>query len=324
MPAESMSLYLLDDTRAARVVSQPRRRRGPPSRSPMCRPRCDRPSKRRGPSRGRCWNRVPDVAQARSGVYTALRARGQRHRRTGRGSRARRRASRSSTSRSSTGSPRRSASRSTTPACSAGCAPSAPTRSAAGSRATSTTRSAIRWPLGFELDRAQAVAERGEEFAPMLRAARAPHRGDQGGPRDALRPAHRRHRRARSRHDHPRAPHRSRASWARHRAPRRRHRGAAAASGARAVAVARRSPTSSGTKADLGVLFVYTVTPVRARLEIADDGVGYTGAVRTDRYGMVGMRERVDSIGAQHITLRCNTQRGAWVLGARPMEEVMG
>jgi signal transduction histidine kinase len=38
-----------------------------------------------------------------------------------------------------------------------------------------------------------------------------------------------------------------------------------------------------------------------AVLEIADDGVGFpiTGAGRLDSYGLLGMRERADSVGAR-------------------------
>ncbi len=43
----------------------------------------------------------------------------------------------------------------------------------------------------------------------------------------------------------------------------------------------------------------YTVTPAQATLTIADDGVGLNpAAIAADRYGMIGMRERAAAIGA--------------------------
>ena len=43
----------------------------------------------------------------------------------------------------------------------------------------------------------------------------------------------------------------------------------------------------------------YATRPGHVSLSVADDGIGLnTGAGRADRYGMIGMRERAEAIGA--------------------------
>ena len=43
----------------------------------------------------------------------------------------------------------------------------------------------------------------------------------------------------------------------------------------------------------------YSARPGHASLSVRDDGIGLnTGAGRADRYGMIGMRERAEAIGA--------------------------
>jgi signal transduction histidine kinase len=57
------------------------------------------------------------------------------------------------------------------------------------------------------------------------------------------------------------------------------------------------------------VAVTYTSTEQRVVLRVKDDGIGLnTGAGRADRYGMVGMRERSQGIGA---TLRVESSKGA-------------
>lgn len=56
----------------------------------------------------------------------------------------------------------------------------------------------------------------------------------------------------------------------------------------------------------------YSVGAGRVRLRIADDGAGVGDASRRDRYGMVGMRERADSIGAR-LQIGPNRPRGTAV-----------
>jgi signal transduction histidine kinase len=57
----------------------------------------------------------------------------------------------------------------------------------------------------------------------------------------------------------------------------------------------------------------YKVDATSVHLSIADDGIGLnSGAFRADRYGMIGMRERADSIGAR-LSVRPNQPRGTCI-----------
>jgi len=329
MPAESMSLYLLDDTQQQLVLY---RNRGSMPHStvaladipPSLRSALDAPRTVRAGDLTAGTGMSP---QARSGVYTALRARGsvtgalvvESENPEG---------SPSSTSRSSTGSPRRSASPSTTPACSGASAPPPPTRSGAASPATST----IRWLVA----RVPRLRDR-----PCPGRGRA-RRGDRTDPRRAAGAPDGRHQDIRETlydlrtdvtderdlgttiREHL-APRRA-TPWvavelhvdARSRPPRRQEHELWQ------IALEAITNVERHAKADT-VRVDYTVTPARAHLEIVDDGVGLnTATVRTDRYGMVGMRERADSIGA-HITIGPNIPRGTRVLVELDMQdEVMG
>jgi signal transduction histidine kinase len=52
----------------------------------------------------------------------------------------------------------------------------------------------------------------------------------------------------------------------------------------------------------------------RAQLEVRDDGHGMnTDAVSRERYGLVGIRERADAVGAQ-VTLVSEPEAGTTVL----------
>ena len=182
--------------------------------------------------------------------------------------------------------------------------------------------------LGFEIDRAQAVAERGEEIAPILAELRV-HltdvikdiretlydlRTDVTDERDLGTTIREHLARVEQRRGLGVELHVD----ARSRPPRRQEH--------ELWQIALEAITNVERHAQADTVRVsYTVTPVRARLEIADDGVGLnTGTVRTDRYGMVGMRERADSIGA-HITIGPNTPRGARVLVELDLvDEVLG
>ena len=62
----------------------------------------------------------------------------------------------------------------------------------------------------------------------------------------------------------------------------------------------RRSPTSSATPSATQVTISWRCDGTDARLEVADDGIGFPvgQAGRLDSYGLLGMRERAASIGA--------------------------
>lgn len=171
--------------------------------------------------------------------------------------------------------------------------------------------------LGFEIDRAQVIAERGEDIAPVLAELRV-HltdvikdiretlydlRTDVTDERDLGTTIREHLARVQLRRGIGTEVHVD----ARSRPPRRQEHELWQ------IALEAITNVERHAQAD-NVRVAYTVSEVQARLEIADDGVGLnTGVVRTDRYGMVGMRERADSIGA-HITIGPNTPRGARVL----------
>jgi len=181
--------------------------------------------------------------------------------------------------------------------------------------------------LGFEIDRAQAVAERGEEIGPILAELRV-HltdvikdiretlydlRTDVTDERDLGTTIREHLARVQARRGLTTELHLD----ARQRPPRRQEHELWQITLEAITNVERHAQADS-------VRVAYTVADGHARLEIADDGVGLnTAAVRTDRYGMVGMRERADSIGA-HITIGPNAPRGARVLVELDlMDEVM-
>jgi len=181
--------------------------------------------------------------------------------------------------------------------------------------------------LGFEIDRAQAVAERGEEIGPILAELRV-HltdvikdiretlydlRTDVTDERDLGTTIREHLARVQARRGLTTELHVD----ARQRPPRRQEHELWQITLEAITNVERHAQADT-------VRVAYTVADGHARLEIADDGVGLnTAGVRTDRYGMVGMRERADSIGA-HITIGPNAPRGARVLVELDlMDEVM-
>ena len=158
--------------------------------------------------------------------------------------------------------------------------------------------------LAFELDRIVKTGASGGDTTAALDNLRTDVRGrDRRGARHALRPAHRRHRDPEPVHHArgvPRAGARTAAAWSATSGRRRPVASRSSRSGSCGASPRRRSPTSSATPAPRQVTISWRCDGTDARLEVADDGIGFPvgKAGRLDSYGLLGMRERAASIGA--------------------------